>query len=59
MHYSGGVENFPRFLENWSEIAPLGFDAPFRRLWEFYLCYCEAGFLAGNIDVVHFELTHR
>jgi cyclopropane-fatty-acyl-phospholipid synthase len=24
-----------------------------------YLCYCEAGFLAGNVDVVQFELTHR
>lgn len=40
-----------RFLERWSEIAPLGFDEPFRRLWEFYLCYCEAGFRARTIDV--------
>lgn len=40
-----------RFLENWAEIAPLGFDEPFRRLWEFYLCYCEAGFRARTIDV--------
>ena len=29
----------------------LGFDAPFRRLWEYYLCYCEAGFRSGMIDV--------
>ena len=40
-----------RFLENWADIAPLGFDEPFRRLWEFYLCYCEAGFRARTIDV--------
>ena len=40
-----------RFLENWAEIAPLGFDEAFRRLWEFYLCYCEAGFRAQRIDV--------
>lgn len=40
-----------RFLERWSEIAPLGFDEPFRRLWEFYFCYCEAGFRARTIDV--------
>ena len=30
----------------------------FHRLWRLYLCYCEAGFLAGNIDVVQFELCH-
>ncbi|SIQ29166.1 cyclopropane-fatty-acyl-phospholipid synthase family protein [Bosea sp. TND4EK4] len=40
-----------RFHERWHEIAPLGFDDAFRRLWEFYLCYCEAGFRAKTIDV--------
>ncbi|KRE04255.1 hypothetical protein ASE63_25815 [Bosea sp. Root381] len=40
-----------RFLERWSDIAPLGFDEPFRRMWDFYLCYCEAGFRARTIDV--------
>jgi cyclopropane-fatty-acyl-phospholipid synthase len=40
-----------RFQERWGEIAPLGFDDAFRRLWEFYLCYCEAGFRAETIDV--------
>ena len=30
---------------------PLGFDEQFRRLWEYYLAYCEAGFRAGTIDV--------
>jgi len=47
------------FEANWPQIAPLGFDENFRRLWRLYLCYCEAGFLAGNIDVVQFELAHR
>ncbi len=47
------------FETNWPRIAELGFDETFRRLWRFYLCYCEAGFLAGNIDVVQFELRHR
>jgi len=47
------------FELNWPQIAALGFDEHFRRLWRMYLCYCEAGFLAGNIDVVHFELAHR
>ena len=47
------------FEAKWPEIAALGFDESFRRLWRMYLCYCEAGFLAGNVDVVHFELSHR
>lgn len=48
-----------RFLESWSEIAPLGFDERFRRLWEFYLCYCEAGFRARTIDVNLIALQGR
>ncbi|HSI41058.1 MAG TPA: cyclopropane-fatty-acyl-phospholipid synthase family protein [Xanthobacteraceae bacterium] len=40
-----------RFLGAWPALVPLGFDERFRRLWEYYLCYCEAGFLSGNIDV--------
>jgi cyclopropane-fatty-acyl-phospholipid synthase len=47
------------FEVNWPKIAALGFDEAFRRLWRMYLCYCEAGFLAGNVDVVQFELAHR
>jgi cyclopropane-fatty-acyl-phospholipid synthase len=47
------------FEANWPAIAAQGFDETFRRLWRMYLCYCEAGFLAGNVDVVQFELAHR
>jgi cyclopropane-fatty-acyl-phospholipid synthase len=47
------------FETNWPQIQQLGFDETFRRLWRLYLCYCEAGFKAGNIDVVQFELAHR
>ena len=39
------------FREAWPNLIPLGFDDRFRRLWEYYLAYCEAGFLSGNIDV--------
>lgn len=41
----------------WDEIAPLGFDEPFRRMWNFYLSYCEAGFRNGRINVGQFQLT--
>ncbi len=47
-----------RFLAAWPAIEPLGFDAAFRRLWEYYLCYCEAGFRAGRVDVGLFTLRH-
>jgi cyclopropane-fatty-acyl-phospholipid synthase len=39
------------FRTAWPNLKPLGFDDRFRRLWEYYLAYCEAGFLSGNIDV--------
>jgi len=39
------------FRAAWPSLKPLGFDDRFRRLWEYYLAYCEAGFLSGNIDV--------
>ncbi len=40
-----------RFVEQWSNIAPLGYDEEFKRKWIYYLCYCEAGFTEGSIDV--------
>lgn len=41
-----------KFDATWDKIAPLGFDARFRRMWRYYLAYCEGGFDAGSIDVV-------
>jgi cyclopropane-fatty-acyl-phospholipid synthase len=40
-----------RFQAAWPQIAALGFPERFRRMWEFYLCYCEAGFRSGAVDV--------
>ena len=40
-----------RFRVAWPQLTPLGFDERFRRLWEYYLSYGEAGFRAGTIDV--------
>jgi cyclopropane-fatty-acyl-phospholipid synthase len=45
-----------RFLATWPAIEPLGFDASFRRMWEYYLCYCEVGFRNGAIDVGFYKL---
>jgi len=42
---------YQRFQRRAPEIAGLGYDERFRRMWEFYLCYCRAGFRSGQIDV--------
>jgi cyclopropane-fatty-acyl-phospholipid synthase len=46
-----------RFKAAWPEIAGLGFPPSFRRLWEYYLAYCEAGFRAGVLDVSFYVLA--
>ena len=48
-----------RFLAAWPEIKGLGFDDRFKRMWDYYLCYCEAGFRSGAIDVGFFKLEPR
>jgi cyclopropane-fatty-acyl-phospholipid synthase len=40
------------------ELEALGYDARFRRLWRYYLAYCEAGFDIGRIDLMRTVLTH-
>jgi cyclopropane-fatty-acyl-phospholipid synthase len=40
-----------KFRANANRVAALGFDEQFRRMWEFYLAYCQAGFEAGYINV--------
>ena len=52
------VEWRRRFLENWSQIEALGFNSSFRKLWDYYLCYCEGGFRSGAINVGLYKLTH-
>jgi len=47
-----------RFIANWPEIEKLGFDDRFRRLWEYYLCYCEGGFEEGAINVGLYTIEH-
>jgi cyclopropane-fatty-acyl-phospholipid synthase len=45
-----------RFQHAWKDIEALGFDRRFKRMWEYYLAYCEAGFHAGSIDVAQYRL---
>ncbi|MGI9280695.1 MAG: class I SAM-dependent methyltransferase [Endozoicomonas sp.] len=44
------------FKQGWSEIETLGFDEHFKRMWLFYLAYCEAGFKQDSIDVRLYQI---
>ncbi len=46
-----------RFLAAMPSLKRHGYDETFRRLWEFYLCYCEGGFRERAISVVHLLAT--
>lgn len=48
-----------RFLAQWPQVRRLGFDETFRRMWEFYLAYCEAGFRTGYLSVSQLQITRR
>lgn len=47
------------FVERADRVHQLGFDETFRRMWEYYLAYSEAGFASGYLDVVHLRLSHN
>lgn len=44
------------FKNQLQQVHTLGFDEKFMRTWDFYLSYCEAGFRANSINVMHFTL---
>ena len=46
-----------RFLAHRADILQQGFDERFMRIWEFYLCYCEAAFTMKNTDLVQYTLV--
>ncbi|MGH7089324.1 MAG: class I SAM-dependent methyltransferase [Stellaceae bacterium] len=48
-----------RFQAAWPTIAALGFDRRFKRMWEYYLAYCEAGFRAGTLDVGLYRIERQ
>ncbi|SMX48500.1 SAM-dependent methyltransferase [Maliponia aquimaris] len=45
------------FNERWDEVAQLGFDERFRRMWNFYLASCAATFHSGNCDVTQITIA--
>jgi len=47
------------FFKAWNIITPLGFDETFKRMWEFYLSYCEAGFKSKNINLIQISMSNK
>jgi len=57
-HYADTLAAWQRqFDAAWTGIRPLGFDERFRKLWKFYLSYCEAGFRTERTNVVQLSLA--
>ena len=46
-----------RFNYSYEHLLEKGYDETFKRLWDFYLCYCEGGFLERSISVIHVVAT--
>ena len=56
-HYSNTLKIWrEKFFKSWEHISKQGFDNTFKRMWNFYLSYCEAGFRSKNIDLIQFSL---
>ena len=59
-HYSNTLNIWRReFTNKWEEISKQGFDLTFKRMWNFYLSYCDAGFKSKNIDLIQFSMQNR
>tara|TARA_Y100000816_G_C26070752_1_gene563183 strand:+ start:45 stop:1223 length:1179 start_codon:yes stop_codon:yes gene_type:complete len=59
-HYSSTLAIWKNeFNKKWEEIKKQGFDSTFKRMWEFYLSYCEAGFRSKNIDLIQFSIQNK
>ena len=60
LHYSNTLQIWKKeFQKKWDLISDQGFDQKFKRMWNFYLSYCEAGFKSRNIDLIQFSLQSR
>ena len=60
LHYSNTLILWrDKFLKKWDLISKQGFDLAFKRMWDFYLSYCDAGFKSKNIDLIQFSLSNK
>ena len=47
-----------RFSQAWPAIQQMGFDARFKRMWDYYFAYCQAGFEGGFLNVGLYRISH-
>jgi len=60
IHYSNTLKKWrENFINSWSDISKQGFDQSFKKIWDFYFSYCEAGFKSKNIDLIQFSLCNK
>ena len=59
-HYSNTLKEWRNnFARSWIDISKQGFDLSFKKIWDFYFSYCEAGFKSKNIDLIQFSLSNK
>ena len=59
-HYSNTLKTWrENFTKSWNDISKQGFDQSFKKIWDFYFSYCEAGFKAKNIDLIQFSICNK
>ena len=59
-HYSKTLSKWRKnFINSWSQISDQGFDNSFKKIWDFYFSYCEAGFNSKNIDLIQFSVKNK
>ena len=59
-HYSDTLKKWREsFLKSWVQISQQGFNLNFKKLWDFYFSYCEAGFKSKNLDLIQFSLCNK
>jgi len=59
-HYSNTLQKWREsFLNSWGTISKQGFNTNFKKMWDFYFSYCDAGFKSKNIDLVQFSLCNK
>ena len=60
IHYSHTLRKWrENFIGSWNNISQQGFDSSFKKIWDFYFSYCEAGFRAKNIDLIQFSFRNE
>ena len=59
-HYSNTLQKWREsFLDSWDMISRQGFNLNFKKMWDFYFSYCDAGFKSKNIDLIQFSLCNK